>query len=351
LDYRGDPMPGRYPSGADAGDPLTTRPVSADALVPDDAPTAPPSTKAAHHRDSEAVSKLMTVTLGFYLLAIIVVMMVNRVWITPDVLLVFIALGALLAGRGVMFLRDWLPFIGVLLAWEAMRGLANEFGAAVHSDSVIAIERLIAFGIVPTEELQRLFYDPNRVGWLDVSMAVVYGAHFAFPLVVAFLFWLRDRPLYYRFIGSLMLMAIAGFVIYLLVPVAPPRFAYQFGEALAVHDIMANTWEKLDAVAWVSWVYANMSGNPYAAFPSLHAAFPVLAWLFVRGRYPVAAWIVVVYAAIVWFAIVFLGHHYVVDIIGGVLLAAGTYFVVIRLGLLDRLFGRLAPTRKAEATA
>ncbi len=59
----------------------------------------------------------MVVTLAVYLFAIIVVMMVNRVWITPDVLLVFIGLGALLVGRGVMFLRDWLPFVGVLLAW------------------------------------------------------------------------------------------------------------------------------------------------------------------------------------------------------------------------------------------
>ena len=331
---------------------MTTEPAVADVVASHDHGATPARPgKESHARESEAVSKLMAVTLGFYLLAIVVVMMVNRVWITPDVLLIFIGIGALLVGRGVMFLRDWLPFVGVLLAWEAMRGLADNVGAAVHSDSVIALERFLSFGIVPTVELQRLFYDPSRVGVLDVSMAVVYGAHFAFPLVVAFLFWLRDRPLYYRFIGSLMLMAIAGFFIYLLVPVAPPRFAYQFGEALPVHDIMANTWQKLDAVAWVSWAYANMSGNPYAAFPSLHAAFPVLAWLFVRGRYPVAAWVVVVYGAIVWFAIVYLGHHYIVDILGGVLLAAGTYFGVIRLGLLDRLFRRLAPARKAEADA
>jgi len=304
----------------------------------------------AHQRDSAAVSRLMVITLGVYLLAIIVVMMVNRVWITPDVLLVFIGLGALMIGRGVMFLRDWLPFVGVLLAWEAMRGLADNFGAAVHSDSVIALERTLMLGIVPTVELQRLLYDPNSVSALDVSMAVVYGAHFAFPLVVAFLFWLRDRATYYRFVGTLLLMALGGFVIYLLLPVAPPRFAYQFGEALPVYDIMANTWERLDAIAWVSWAYANMSGNPYAAFPSLHAAFPVLAWLFVRGRHPRAAWAVVAYTAVVWFAIVYLGHHYVVDILGGVALAAGTYFVVIRLGGLDALFRRLVPGSSAVRT-
>ncbi|HYI67065.1 MAG TPA: phosphatase PAP2 family protein [Candidatus Limnocylindrales bacterium] len=319
-------------------------------IAPSAGPGLPPSTDP-HARDGEAVSRLMVMTLGVYLAAIIVVMMINRVWITPDVLLVFIGLGALLVGRGHLFIRDWLPFVAVLLAWEAMRGLADNVGAAVHSDSVIALERLISFGIVPTVELQRLLHDPNAVRPLDIAMSVVYGAHFAFPLVVAFLFWLRDRRLYYRFIGSLMLMAIAGFVIYILLPVAPPRFAYQFGEALPVHDIMATTWEKLDAVAWVSWAYANMSGNPYAAFPSLHAAFPVLAWLFVRNRYPKATWAVAVYAAIVWFAIVYLGHHYIVDILGGVALAAGTYYVVIHLGLLDRLLNRLAPRRPAPASS
>jgi membrane-associated phospholipid phosphatase len=325
-------------------------PESRLSAIPAD-PATQPEAVPTHHADAAAVSRLMAVTLTVYLFAIIVVMMVNRVWITPDVLLIFIGIGALLVGRGFLFLRDWLPFVGVLLAWEAMRGVADNFGAAVHSDSVIALERFVSFGIVPTVELQRLFYDPSRVEWLDVSMAVVYGAHFAFPLVVAFVFWLRNRTLYFRFIGALMLMAIAGFVIYLLLPVAPPRFAYQFGEALPVYDIMANTWERLDAIAWVSFVYANMSGNPYAAFPSLHAAFPVLAWLFVRGRYPRVAWAVVVYSAIVWFAIVYLGHHYIVDILGGVALAAGTYFVVIRLGLLDRLLNRLAPKRATSAAA
>lgn len=34
-----------------------------------------------------------------------------------------------------------------------------------------------------------------------------------------------------------------------------------------------------------------------------------------------------VYTAVVWFAIVYLGHHYVVDALGGAVLAIGTYVV------------------------
>ena len=138
-------------------------------------------------------------------------------------------------------------------------------------------------------------------------------------------------------------MAIAGFVIYLLVPVAPPRFAYQFGEALPVHDIMGNTWEKLDAVAWVSWAYANMSGNPYAAFPSLHAAFP--CWRgFSSGaatRSRPGSWSSTGRScgsrSSTW------GTTTSWTSSAECLLAAGHLLLVVSLGMLDRLFRRLAP--------
>lgn len=304
------------------------------------------------HEPPRALNRIAATILVVYAVAMAVVMVINRVPVTPDVFVVFLAIGALLVGRGLRFIRDWFPFIVILVAWEAMRGVADNAGATVQSDSIIAVERAITFGFLPPVGLQQAFYDATSIGVLDVVCSIVYLAHFAFPLVVAFFLWLRQRANYYRFAATLLIMSFAGFAIFVALPVAPPRFAGQFGESLPVADILAETMRKLDIQAFASWAYANMSGNPVAAFPSLHSAYPMLALLFV-WREPMLRAGVMVYAALVWFSVMYLGHHYLVDVLGGVALAIGAYTLVVRSGLLDRLMGSISPklTDADEATS
>ena len=65
----------------------------------------------------------------------------------------------------------------------------------------------------------------------------------------------------------------------------------------------------------------GISSNDVAAFPSLHAAYPFLAFLFARRAFGRVGWLMLAYTACVWFAIVYLGEHWVVDIVGGVVYA------------------------------
>ena len=313
---------------------------------------------ALHDAEDEgrALGRLAAIAITVYLLVVAYAMILSGTWVTPDLLVIAIGVVAILIGQARLFARDWIPFILIFLAWEAMRGYADNLGAPVHSDSVIAVERLISFATVPTVELQRAFHTPGVATPLDIVTSLIYAAHFVFPLAVAFIFWLRDRRLYYRFVGTLMLMALAGFVFYLLLPVAPPRFSGRHGEDLGVADVIANTLQALDFRTAADLVYANLNPNDNAAFPSLHAAFPVLAFLFLRRFAPRAAWLMAAYSVAVWFAIIYLGHHYVVDVIGGIAFALGAYWIVIRRGVLDRLLvrlmtlGRRAPRAAAPAT-
>lgn len=306
--------------------------------------------------EGRALGRLAAIAITVYLVVVAYAMVLSGTWVTPDLLVIAIGVVAILIGQARLFVRDWVPFILIFLAWEAMRGYADNLGAPVHSDSVIALERLISFGIVPTVELQRIFHRADAANPLDITTSLIYAAHFVFPLAVAFIFWLRDRRLYYRFVGTLMLMALAGFVFYLLLPVAPPRFAGRHGEDLGVADVIGDTLQNLNFTTTADWVYANLNPNDNAAFPSLHAAFPVLAFLFVRRLAPRAAWLLAAYAVAVWFSIIYLGHHYVVDVLGGVALALGAYWIVIRRGILDRVLARLMavryrpPAARAEAS-
>lgn len=329
-----------------------------------DRATPAPAPAAATLDDSpdqgRALGRLAAVAIFFYLAFVAYMMILSGTWVTPDLLVIALVLLAFVIGQGKLFLRDWLPFIFIFLAWEAMRGYADNLGAPVHSDSVIALERLISFGIVPTVELQRLFHRATEANALDIATSLVYAAHFVFPLAVAFIFWLRDRSLYYRFVGTLMLMALVGFVFFLLLPVAPPRFAGRHGEDLGVADVIADTLHNIGLQTHADWIYTNLNPNDNAAFPSLHAAFPLLALLFVRRLWVPGAWLVGLWTLVVWFSIVYLGHHYIVDVLGGAALALAAYWIVIRRGALDRMLawlmaikvpGRLYPLRRPDRDA
>lgn len=302
-------------------------------------------------RASRSLNRFTTILLVGYLLFIVVFMVLRRAALSPDVFVVFVSAIAVMLGRGKAFIRDWVPFLMLFLAWEAMRGIAYQFGAEVQSDSVIAIERLLTFGLVPPVALQHWLYEPGRIGPLEISMAAVYAAHFVLPLTVAFLLWVKRRAAYYNYVIALMLMSFAQFFTAILMPVAPPRSAGLFGEALPIVDIGHEVTVQT-GIGVVSWAYQNISGNPVAAFPSLHAAYPILAYLFLREYWPRWAWIMLVYAGVVWFAIMYLGHHYLVDALGGLLYAVAAYTAVkaFTSGRFNRVLRRRT-TAEPEQTA
>lgn len=251
-----------------------------------------------------------------------------------DLVLVLAAAGFVGFGRDLPIVRDWGPFLLLLVAWEGMRTVANAFGSAVQSDAMIAIERALFGGSLPTLELQRTLFNETP-GWHDVGLTLLYVSHFVFPVAFAFLVWRAHRATYYRFVATLIVVSFASFFTFLLMPVAPPRFASIFGAAIPVVDVMAAVSRSID---WPqpAWMYQNLVGNPVAAFPSMHAGYAFLVLLFLRERSGRLAlgWLGVTVA--IWFATVYLGHHYVVDVIGGAAYALAGYVVVGRLMSPDR---------------
>lgn len=300
------------------------------------------SAQPAH--EGRALNRFTTLILVAYLLFVVALMILRRSTLSPEVFVAFAAVVAVMLGRGRSFIRDWAPFILIFLAWQLARGLADDIGARVQSDAVIAVERAISFGVVPSVELQRALHVPGQTSLLDVTMTVVYLLHFLLPLVAAFGLWVFRRHLYYRYVMALILLSVAQFVTAVVLPVAPPRFAGLYGEALPVVDISLHVTQSLQ-LGTLSWAYQNLNGNPVAAFPSLHAAYPVLAFLFLRLAWRRAAWLMLAWGAVVVFAIVYLAHHYVVDAIGGIVYAAAAYWVVQRVVHADRTRELLARWR------
>jgi membrane-associated phospholipid phosphatase len=288
----------------------------------------------APHHEGKALNRFTTVLLAGYFAFIVGLMLVRRSTLSVEVFVVFaaviaVAVIAVMLGRGRAFVRDWTPFVLLFLAWQFARALADDIGARVQSDSVMALERAISFGIVPSEALQELFYRAGQTSLLDITMTIVYLLHFLLPLLAAYFLWAFRRHLFYGYVMALMLLSFAQFATAVILPVAPPRFAHLYGQGLNVLDISIEVTQALQ-LGTLSWAYQNLNGNPVAAFPSLHAAYPVLAYAFLRLAWPRAAWLMLAWAAPVIFAIVFLAHHYVIDAVGGILYALAAYWIVQR---------------------
>ena len=95
----------------------------------------------------------------------------------------------------------------------------------------------------------------------------------------------------------------------------------------AVRRMMVEYGEIFWGDGWGS-LYSVFGGNPLAAMPSLHFATSVMAALLLAEVGPVAGALGFGYAATLGFALVYLGEHYVVDLLAGAALTAA----VRRLG-------------------
>jgi len=116
------------------------------------------------------------------------------------------------------------PFIAIFLGWEAMRGIVHNDGIAPQVASLANLEKWLFFGHDPSQVLQHAV-SGTTLHVLAVAGTVVYFCHFAVPLLVGLVLWLKDRAQYLRFVTALLGMCMVGFVFFMLVPTAPPWYA------------------------------------------------------------------------------------------------------------------------------
>jgi membrane-associated phospholipid phosphatase len=200
-------------------------------------------------------------------------------------------------------------------------------------------DRWLGGGQLPTSLLQHAFLRFGEVA--DDVATVVYFCHFVVPIAAGTVLWLVDRRLFLRFVTALMGLAFACFVLYLLAPTAPPWYAQDHGVACCFRHVIGTTLPSA-----VSPYYQSLNPNPVAALPSLHAAFPMLGLLALRTVDRRLTWPALAWCLMVWTSVVYLGEHYVVDVLAGVAAAVVAWEVVRRV-----VAPRVGALREARAGA
>jgi hypothetical protein len=122
----------------------------------------------------------------------------------------------------------------------------------------------------------------------------------------------------------------AGVISYWLLPTAPPWWAGENGYLRPVRRIMVEAGTEFWGELWQR-LYDSLGRNPFAAMPSLHFGTSIMA-AHVLGevgrKEAIAGW---TYATGLGFALVYLGEHYVTDLLAGFALAEAVRFAAPRV--------------------
>ena len=185
----------------------------------------------------------------------------------------------------------------------------------------VVIDRAIGLGRLPGLRLQGAIARPGVIGRVDQVLIWSHWIWFAVPHSTAAYLLLRRPHLFPRGAAQIYAVFDLGLIGYWALPTAPPWYAAQTGALGDPSDpelrrMMIEHGEAFWKGLWRP-LYDVLAGNPLAAMPSLHFATSLMSAHLLRdaGRLPGAVgW---TYAVTLGFALVYLGEHYVIDLIAG----------------------------------
>jgi membrane-associated phospholipid phosphatase len=248
----------------------------------------------------------------------------------PSIQLVALMVFSLLLWRAQdrLFILNLAPFVLLLMTYDVLRGAADTAGwASLHITDLIAWERSLFGGVIPSHALQQALGSQPYTPLLDVVVNIFYMSHFVTPIALAMVLWRYRRRNYWPFLLGLIVLSYAAFLTYLLFPAAPPWWASHFGYLKDQPVNLSHSLLTAEAIL--------AGANPVAAMPSLHAAYPIYLFLYgiyVWGKRGIP---LIVLPLGVSFSAVYMGHHYVIDILAGLVYALAFFTAAVWWSKVD----------------
>ncbi|MDP8942981.1 MAG: phosphatase PAP2 family protein [Actinomycetota bacterium] len=218
------------------------------------------------------------------------------------------------------------------VAWEVPYDQPEKLGERLRIRYAMRVDSLVGGGVPLTVRLQRALRDPGRVNALDVAMTASYYVLFAAPHGV--LMWLLVRGReddFVRLAGRLAATLHLTTVGYWILPGVPPWWASEKEGEMdgAVHRVVREVEDAVKARLPARVAPSGggdevlTEGNPWASMPSDHFAAAATTAICMAEVGPAAGAVGWTGAALAGFAIVYLGEHYVMDILAGLAIAEG----------------------------
>ncbi len=242
------------------------------------------------------------------------------------------------------FIVFFIPFAALWIIFNGIRAVADSAGMALVDERfVFDFESKLFFGTLPSTFLQRHFHSPRPAGWHDLLASITHLSYFIAPFITALLLYFRNRVALRRYTCATALSFGMGLLGFLLIPTTPPWMADQSNVTRVIFDVLpAPLVESQTSRTSNLTPEQGLSFEPnhIAAFPSMHVAIALLVGL-TMGHYGlVLRWTGLAYAAMMSASVVYLGEHYLIDVIAAWVVALAAWSASDRMTI-----GRLHPTR------
>jgi hypothetical protein len=164
----------------------------------------------------------------------------------------------------------------------------------------------------------------HSVPVFDLFAALGYALHFVAPWIFGIYLWRTTNGKQFAFLWCLGWLNALAVITQALFPTAPPWYLQKFGSTPPTYEMRGDPagLRYADELLNIKFFYGIYTSSPvvFGSFPSLHASWPVMIAFFAPQGTLIGklSWFYVIW---VWWAAMYLRHHFFVDCVGGALYA------------------------------
>jgi hypothetical protein len=224
------------------------------------------------------------------------------------------------------FILGFSIFIVYWIIFDYMKAFPNYNYNDVAIGSLYNAEKNI-FGI----SFNNSILTPNEYlllksnSFVDVMAGIFYLCWIPVPMAFAAYLFFKNKKQFLYFSITFVVVNMLGFIVYYAYPAAPPWYiqvhGFNFTPLTQGNTAGLARFDKYFNVGIFKSIYTKGS-NVFAAMPSLHSSYPVIVVYYgIKNRLGI---INVFFATVmvgIWFTAVYASHHYVLDVLAGIVCA------------------------------
>ena len=271
----------------------------------------------------------------------------------PEHLLLIILFGTLffLSKDSRKLAAALLPFLIFGICYDWMRVFPNYTVNPIDVEELYNMEKSV-FGIIVNgvKLIPCEYFLEHQHSIADFFSGIFYLGWVPIPLGFGiYLYIKKEKDVFLRFAMVFLFTNILGFICYYIHPAAPPWYVMEngFEPILTTPGNMAglSRFDQLINFPLFNSIYGRNS-NVFAAFPSLHSSYLLISLFYsIKGKSPVSiTTVIALFMVGIWATAVYTAHHYVIDVLAGIVCAIIGIFLfergLMKLPFFKRFFSK-----------